>query len=511
MWILDELRSMRESDRPAIIYRGKTITFKELWTFSEAVAFFHKKKLKTKAPIIIYGNKDIEITIAMVAALKSGRPYICVDTTFPKERVNKIAKITNAELMYNFSNIHFDENEGFFDEHTEIKTRKDFSEIISRYKYETIKEDCWVKNSDICYILFTSGSTGEPKGVNITKYNLLNFIEAFKEFFDINGQGVALNQVSYSFDISGIQFYYYLASGNTLFNIDSAMIENTSELFHYLGISSINSWVSTPSFMEMCAVYDEFNFNLLPNLSKIVLAGEVLTKKLVNKLNKKFPNAKIINGYGPSEITILTSACEITTKMLNDPDNLPIGRVIKEATYWIEEQGNSLIGNEGELIVVSDSVCKGYYKQPELTKACFFDYDGKRGYRTKDIVYKKGDMLYFKGRTDFQIKLNGYRIELEDIENNINKIDIVYKSVVVPIYQDEKISYIHAFISLIDCIAKGSLETKIYIKGELKKKIPNYMVPRKITIIDKLPINNNGKIDRKKIIEKYIDKERTNG
>lgn len=508
MWILDELRRMSKSERPAIIYRENSITFKELWTFSEAVASFHEKKLKTKAPIIIYGNKDIEITIAMVAALKSGRPYICIDTTFPKERVKKIAKITNSEIIYNFSELIF--NEEFFDEHTEIKTKEDFDKIIIN-KHETIGEDCWVKDSDCCYILFTSGSTGEPKGVSISKHNLLNFIEAFKGFFHIDGQGAVLNQVSYSFDISGIQFYYYLAYGNTLFNIDSAMTENASELFHYLGISAINSWVSTPSFIEMCSIYGEFNFNLLPNLSKIILAGEVLTKKLVEKLNKKFPKAKIINGYGPSEITILTTACEITKEMLNESDNLPIGKVIEEATYWIDKQGHSLEDDEGELVVVSDSVCNGYYKQPELTRECFFEYEEKRGYRTKDIVYRKGDMLYFKGRTDFQIKLNGYRIELEDVENNINKIDIVYKSVVVPIYRGEKISYIQAFIVLTDRTSEDSLETKLYLKEELKKLVPNYMIPRKIIIVDKFPINNNGKIDRKKIVEKYTDKRRING
>lgn len=280
------------------------------------------------------------------------------------------------------------------------------------------------------------------------------------------------------------------------------MTANISELFTYLSKSKASSWVSTPSFIEMCVIYDEFNSDLLPNLSKIILAGEVLTKKLVRDLFRRFPKVKIYNGYGPSEVTIFTSACEIKPEMLEEDDNLPIGNVIKEATYWLEKSENCLTGNseEGELIVASNSVCEGYYMQPELTLKSFFEYKGKKAFRTKDIVYQKGEMLYFKGRTDFQIKLNGYRIELEDIECNMNKIDIIARNVVLPIYKGKKISYLHAFVLLEKNAPQNSLETKIYIKNELKKKVPSYMVPRKITILDKFPINSNGKVDRKKIL-----------
>lgn len=499
MWILDELKGMRESDRIAIIHRNKTITFKELWLLSEKIATYHNEKLKTKNPIIIYANKEIEATAIMLGTLKSGRAYVFVDTTFPQERVGKIAKITKAEIIYNFSGT--DLSKYAFNEYIKIIKPSEFDDIkFSENK--NISESEWVKGDDLSYILFTSGSTGEPKGVGITKNNIINFIEGFKDILEIDLEKVSLNQVSYSFDISGIQFYYYLACGETLFNIDSQMTANISELFAYLNKSKASSWVSTPSFIEMCVIYDEFNSDLLPHLSKIILAGEVLTKKLARELFHRFPKAKIYNGYGPSEVTIFTSACEIKPEMLEEDDNLPIGKVIKEATYWLEKNENFLTPNseEGELIVASNSVCKGYYMQPELTMKSFFEYKGKKAFRTKDLVYKKGDMLYFKGRTDFQIKLNGYRIELEDIECNMNKVDIVAKNVVLPIYKGEKISYLHAFVLIDKKVKQNSLETKLYIKNELKKKIPSYMVPRKITILDKFPINSNGKVDRKKII-----------
>lgn len=502
MWVLDNLKSMKDSDKVALIHRQRKITFKELWELSEKIAAYHNEKLVSKAPILIYGNKDIEITVVMLAALKSGRAYVCIDTTFPKERVQKIATITEAELIYNFSKEDF--SDFVFEHDIKVKTRDDFG-LFAAGAHVEVDESSWVSESDICYILFTSGSTGEPKGVSITKKNLVNFINGFKKYLKISGMGNALNQVSYSFDVSGIQFYYHLACGNTLFNVDNAMVTDSGELFGHLRDSEIESWVSTPSFMEMCAVYDEFNQNMLPKLSRIVLAGEILTKKLVEKLNNKFPNAKVVNGYGPSEITILTSACEISEDMLHQADNLPIGYVLEEATYWIEQQAESKDANieEGELIVVSDSVCDGYYKQPTLTEACFFKFDGKRGYRTRDLVYKKDNLLYFKGRTDFQIKLNGYRIELEDIENNMRKIDIVSNTAVAPIYRDEKVAYIQAFVVLAERNEGSLLKTKLQIKEELKKRVPSYMIPKKITILDKLPMNSNGKADRKKLVEEY--------
>ena len=138
-----------------------------------------------------------------------------------------------------------------------------------------------------------------------------------------------------------------------------------------------------------------------------------------------------------------------------------------------------------------------------MTEACFFKFDGKRGYRTRDLVYKKDNLLYFKGRTDFQIKLNGYRIELEDIENNMRKIDIVSNTAVAPIYRDEKVAYIQAFVVLAERNEGSLLKTKLQIKEELKKRVPSYMIPKKITILDKLPMNSNGKADRKKLVEEY--------
>lgn len=503
MWILDELKNRKNSEQLAMIHRDRSITYRELWVASENLATKMEDELKTMAPVVIYGNKNIEILVVMMAVLKTGRPYVPVDVTFPVERLQKIASMTETELLFNFSDIDDSIIGNGMNFHV---TGGDYRHWMENKNART-DEARWVSGDDDCYILFTSGSTGEPKGVQITKNNIINFTESFGKYINVPEGGRALNQVSYSFDVSDIQLYYHLANGVTLYNIDREMIGDFGELFSFLGGSDISSWVSTPSFIEMCAVYDEFSRELLPNLERIVLAGEVLTKNLVKSLWKKFPGVKIVNGYGPSEITVLTSACEITQEMVDCDEALPIGHVLSDGRWWIESNGEPVKeeGKQGELIVASRSVSPGYYKQPELTEKAFGKKGNMRYFRTHDLVYQRNGLLYFCGRIDFQVKLNGYRIELEDVEKNLNKISCIENSAVIPAYKNSRVEYIVGFVVMSEDLGLSRAKTNIHIKKELKQRVPSYMIPKKIIVLDRFPVNTNGKIDRKKLADEYLN------
>ena len=512
MWILDGMKQNKNNKDLAIIHKDKKISYSELWDNSEKIAEWLLENLESKAPILIYGNKNIEIIEVMLASLKTGRAYIPVDITFPIDRVKKICEISKSTLIFNFS----DEDICMKDKNIKIVDKNSLQSILENDIKNSIKETNWVKDEDVCYILFTSGSTGAPKGVPITKKNIINFVDWFKEDSSITGN-VVLNQVSYSFDVSVIQIYLYLPNGKTLFCIDKEMISDFGLMFEHLKKSNISSWVSTPSFIEMCIIYDIFDNKLLPKLEKVILAGEVLTKKLVTKIWEKFPGVKVINGYGPTEGTVLLTSCEITEEMMLDNDNeLPIGYLLPDANYKIEkvelEDGmvsNSNKDNKGELIVSSNSISNGYYNNEEETSKKF-SYDINNNcmqYRTGDIVYQKNNLLYYCGRKDFQIKLNGYRIELDDICENINKIAVVNNNVVMPVFKDGKVQYIVSFVVLNENQNEpqtNDLKTNIFIRKELSKLIPSYMIPKKIVIIDRFPLNVNGKIDRKLLMEKYL-------
>lgn len=509
MWILDELKARKDDcERIAIVHRDRKISYADLWVNSEKLAQWLDKSLHTSAPVLIYGNKDIEIVEIMLAVLKTGRAYVPIDVTFPEERVENIAKVTECEVLFDLSELNLTVSEN-----VTCVRRAELAEIFTRKCEEEICEDRWVKEADNCYILFTSGSTGEPKGVQISKGNIVNFTGWFRKWANIEGD-VVLNQVSYSFDVSVIQIYLYLAMGKTLFCIDKEMISDFGSLFEHLGNSKIAAWVSTPAFIEMCAVYDVFNEKLLPCLEKIILAGEILTKKLVKMLWNKFPKAEVINGYGPTEGTVLLTCCTIEEKMVEDEDNeLPIGYILDDAVYQIDKsvtefdkEKSMTVQEKGELIVSSKSISKGYFKKPDVTAKSFFFEQGNSypSYRTGDVVYEKNGLLYYCGRKDFQIKLNGYRIELDDISENINKIDGISNNVVLPVYREGRVAFIAAFVMLNKDLGLTTAKTSIYIRKELANFVPSYMVPKKIVILEKFPLNTNGKIDRKLLRETYL-------
>lgn len=508
MWILDELKRRKDDVSTAIIHRDTILNYSQLWSYSESIAKWIELHVHTKAPILIYGDKDLEIPIVMMAALKSGRAYVPVDITFPEDRLRAIADITNAELIFNFSETAIEESEAFSS--FNIINKKQFVWILSQPPaYEgCIREENWVGDEDICYILFTSGSTGVPKGVQISKSNIVNFVEWFAPYASLKEGDIALNQVSYSFDVSVIQIYLYLASGICLFCIDKKMLSDYGELFFYLESSHIAAWVSTPAFIELCAVYNAFNHNLLPNLECVILAGEVLTKKLVSALWEKFPGIRVINGYGPTEGTVLLTCCEIIPEMVNDAENeLPIGKILNDGIYWLEDQDKKLVHGDlqkGELIVSSKSISRGYFNNEEATKKNFFQSDHGQTYRTGDLVYSLNGFLYYCGRIDFQIKLNGYRIELDDISENLNKVDCVSNNVVLPVYRDGRVSFIAAFVVLSRDLNLSPAKTVIYLKKALGEFVPSYMIPKKIVILDEFPLNTNGKIDRNYLKEKYL-------
>lgn len=504
MWILDELKKCSDSSEAALIHREKRISFHELWEQSEVMAEYFKQNCQTNAPIVIYGNKDIEITVLMLAALKSGRAYVPLDITFPANRVETIMQDVENELLFNFSG----ETVDLPKECREIGKEELACLIQGKPKGIIVPEQDYVRDEDNCYILFTSGSTGKPKGVQIDKKNIVNFTTWFARTCELSAdKQVVLNQVSYSFDVSVIPLYIYLAMGKTLFSIDKEMLDNTRLLFSYLKDSRIAAWISTPAFLEICSFDDSFDEEMLPELENIILAGEVLTKKLVSALHRKFRGVKVINGYGPTEGTVLLSACEITNEMLADEKSLPIGVILDDGYYEIRDDKNCPVspGNTGELVVISDSISKGYFKNPEQTEKAFFKAeDGRMGYRTGDLVFEENGLLYYVARKDTQIKLNGFRIELNDISSNLNLLDIVNNSVVLPVYKEGRVAYLTAFVVLNYQSELSDLKTGIAIKKELKEKIPSYMIPRKIVILEKFPMNINGKIDRKKLAEEYL-------
>jgi D-alanine--poly(phosphoribitol) ligase subunit 1 len=295
--------------------------------------------------------------------------------------------------------------------------------------------------------------------------------------------------------------------GRTIFGIDKNMIGNFKELFEYFKKSKIAMWISTPSLVEMCMVDKNFNKSLLPDLEKLFVAGEVLTNNLVNSVFERFGDIELINGYGPTEATVLVTAIGMDKNQAKELEPIPLGYPMDNCLIKIVDDTGAEVpeGEKGEIILVGDSVSIGYHNNPEMSEKSFFRVqvaDGeKRAYRTGDVGYIKNGLVYYCGRKDFQIQLDGFRIELEDVENNLRKINFVSNAVVLPVKKEGKVTHLCAFVTLNQRIEEKDSKIVLRIKDELKKLIPPYMVPRLVKIKNLFPTNPNGKINRELLLE----------
>jgi D-alanine--poly(phosphoribitol) ligase subunit 1 len=491
--------ALTQPETLAFISPNKKITYHDLWKKSDQIAaFLLNLNLKCGSPILVYGHMEPEMLISFLGCVKAGHPYIPVDTSIPTDRVEKIAESSQPELIINVTNhlLALDDLPVQIVNYEEIMVSEKWNEEMSPTN--------WVKEDENFYIIYTSGSTGNPKGVQISANNLQSFTNWMLEDFPIKGGLRFLNQAPFSFDLSVMDLYPALASGGTVFAITKEMIAKPKVLFEALAESNTQVWTSTPSFVQMCLMDPLFNETLLPNLKVFLFCGEILPVVICQQLKERFPRSNIFNTYGPTETTVAVTSMVVSTDLLEKSASLPVGKVKGDSRILlVDENGNEVPnGEKGEIIIVGPSVSKGYLGQQELTDKAFFKFDGEQAYRTGDAGYWSHEgLLFYKGRMDFQIKLHGYRMELEEIEYHIAKSKYVKTVVVIPIYQNDKIEYLSASIVPEQNEFEKGYQLTGAIKKELTEVLPAYMIPRKFTYHEELPITSNGKIDRKQIRE----------
>lgn len=503
MELLYKIKDLAQTKPETIAYISpdREVTYGEVWQQSEQMAsFLLKQNLGKGSPILVYGHMEPEMLISFLGCVKAGHPYIPVDTSIPMERIVRIIGSAQAGLVINAS------NQSLALENIETPVLSSGEMTAQTASDAVVEESYWVDRDDNFYIIFTSGSTGNPKGVQISANNLQSFVNWMVNDFPISGKLQFLNQAPYSFDLSVMDLYPALATGGHIFAITKEMIARPKFLFEAFKKSNLQVWTSTPSFAQMCLMDPSFNEELLPELSVFLFCGEILPVAIARQLLERFPKAKIFNTYGPTEATVAITIVEVTPKILDSYQSLPVGRP-KEDTQLllIDEEGNEVqSGEKGEIIIVGPSVSKGYLGQKEQTEKAFYIHNGEQAYRTGDAGYIENGLLFYKGRIDFQIKLHGYRMELEEIEHHIAKSKYVKAAVVIPVYQNDKIEYLAAAIVPGKHDFEKEYQLTSAIKNELGGMLPAYMIPRKFTYHDDLPMTPNGKVDRKKIREKVM-------
>ncbi len=517
---VDILRKIEEyavcqGERTAFRSRTGEISYGELWERSGRLASVIENLMcDNREPVMVYGHKNPMMIVCFIACVRSGRAYCPVDINTPVERIAQISEKIGEPLVLMTEKTSAA---------SEIEKREMFTGSRWVIGYETIREltqsgkittslsPC--SDEDDFYIIFTSGTTGKPKGVRITANDLNNYLAwAVSLAGGIEERAIFMNQAPYSFDLSVMDLYLSLATGGTVVSVDSLLQKDSYRLMKYLSGQGINYWVSTPSFADICLAEECFDAAFLPDLKAFLFCGEVLPCETAKRLIKRFPDSKLINTYGPTESTVCVTEIQITEEMASGNEPLPVGRVRPGTAIELDP-------DTSEIIIIGDTVSPGYYKEPMLTSKSFLFMDplsacesagarqtvrsgGPRAYRTGDKGhFDENGNLYCDGRIDNQIKLHGYRIEIEDIEANLATVYGVKRGAVAQRICDGKAESLTAFI-----IREGDLITDDYfgrkaVRTALREKMPSYMVPKRIVFLDELPVTNNGKLDRNRLRE----------
>ncbi|MCY7029157.1 D-alanine--poly(phosphoribitol) ligase subunit DltA [Streptococcus sanguinis] len=491
-----------QPDFPVYDILGQVHTYGDLKKDSDSLAAqIDRLGLPDKSPVVVFGGQEYEMLATFVALTKSGHAYIPIDSHSALERVAAIVEVAEPSLIIAINDFPLADVTAPIFSAEQVQTA--FREGAS---YELSHP---VQGDDNYYIIFTSGTTGKPKGVQISHSNLLSFTNWMitdKEFAT-PARPQMLAQPPYSFDLSVMYWAPTLALGGTLFALPSAVTQDFKQLFETILSLPIAIWTSTPSFADMALLSDDFNSQKLPQLTHFYFDGEELTVKTAQKLRDRFPQARIINAYGPTEATVALSAVAVTDEMLQNCKRLPIGYTKADSpTFVIDEEGQKVPnGQQGEIIVCGPAVSKGYLNNPEKTAEAFFEFEGLPAYHTGDVGSMTDEgLLLYGGRMDFQIKFNGFRIELEDVSQNLNKSKYIESAVAVPRYnKDHKVQNLLAYVILKDGVAEQferEIDITKAIKEDLQDIMMSYMMPSKFLYRETLPLTPNGKIDIKGLI-----------
>jgi len=437
--------------------------------------------------VAIYAEKSLLTYVAMLAALKIGAPYVVLDTASPMERTQKILERCQPKIIL---------------ADREFPGATPLAALDKNAAPIDIGIIRAVAGSTPSYLMFTSGSTGFPKGVTITHASQLNFCDWARETFSITPEDRLTGANALYFDNSVFDFSASLFNGACLVPVDRDTVTNPKLLAER--VRSCSVWFSVPSLLIYLTTLRALTKESWPHMRAIIFGGEGFAKTELKKLHALYGSQAILwNVYGPTECTCICSAYAISEQDFGQMDKLaPLGYLAPNFIGAVMDESGTrevAMGETGELFLLGPQVALGYYNDAERSQTAFARINLHPCYRTGDLVYQDAATGYyhFAGRKDNQVKHMGYRIELEEIEAALHSFPEVAQAAAIYHKHASHGGKIIVYVSVSMAIAEEDLPPRLH------KLLPHYMLPEDIFVRETLPKNANGKVDRKALAKEY--------
>ncbi|KAF9193801.1 hypothetical protein BGZ49_003243 [Haplosporangium sp. Z 27] len=492
---LFELWTSTSPDSCAVVFEGQKLTYAELNERANRLAHnLIDLGVQPDMRVALCVNRSLAMVVGLLAILKAGGAYVPLDPAYPSDRLaymlmdsaptilladgNGRAALKNADL----------ESLTILDPNYPSPSFMSVNPVVDG-----------LSSQHLAYIIYTSGSTGNPKGVMTEHQGVMNQISTRPKISGAGPAGRVLQFSSLSFDGSADEIFSALCYGGSLYiPADETRLDRV-KLWGYLDDHSITQAELTPTFLQDCS-----DFLPLRSQLTLILGGEALPPRLLRALRELVPNGSIVNAYGPTETTIEAVVWKCPETF--DGDFAPIGRPLANKKIYILDSFMKLvpIGVVGELYIGGEGVARGYLNRPELTDKVFlpdpFSSDKSRIYKTGDLArYLPDGNVLFLGRNDHQVKIRGFRIELEEVEARIVDHPVVRDAVVVALGDGDSKRLV-AYV-----VAEPTEGLAHIIRSHISLKLPDYMVPAAFVRLDELPLNPNGKLDRRALPKPDID------
>ena len=487
-------------DKRAAIDDKKACSYSELLESARKIGSYIAGMTTARCPVCVMLDKSVDVLKTFMGIVYAGCFYTLIDPSFPDERIDKMLGVLKAEIVITDADkrdrlIGLGYTGAILDIDKLLNIGQADDERLLAIRNEMV-------DTDPLYCNFTSGSTGVPKGVLVCHRSVIDFIDCFTELFDITNEDVIGNQAPFDFDVSVKDIYSAIKTGATIVIIPKQKFMFPNAVVDMLEENNVTTLIWAVSALCLLNRLHGLKYKVPAHINKILFSGEAMPVKQLNAWKSYYPDAMFVNLYGPTEITC-NCTYYIVDREYGDDDKLPMGNAFpNERVFLLDENDNEIkpdMANvRGEICVAGTSLALGYYNNAEMTKRAFIQNPLNKSFN--EIIYRTGDLacydeegrLSFAGRKDFQIKHMGHRIELEEIERELMSVSVVCQ---VCCFYDERKNKVVAYYV-------GD-ENKKKIIDEMKTKVPEYMVPNVFLNVEELPVNKNGKTNRKLLREQY--------